>query len=198
MKPELPEVQALFDIIAKQRLAPTTFEGVLYRSVGTRYANEKDFLTGAGAAYYGGRWNPPRLAAVYGSMEIDTAVAEAFQNFPQAGFSLSAIRPRVIAAVDAKLRVVFDLTDSTNRRRIGFRRSDLIEEDWKAIQDSGEESWTQCIARGCFAAGFEAIVVPSARRREGKNIVVFPSALKDGSRLKIVGASDLPPHPDNW
>jgi RES domain-containing protein len=74
----------------------------------------------------------------------------------------------------------------------------LLDEDWEAIQASGKESWTQAIGRGCREAGFEAIVVPSARHRSGKNIVVFPDRLAAGSALRLLAPGDLPPHPSDW
>ena len=174
------------------------FEGTIVRSAGTLYANEQDFLSGRGAARHGGRWNRPGISAVYGSLDIITATTEAYQNFLDAGFALSAIRPRVMAGATVKLSVVCDLTDRVIRRKMGFTLEELMTEDWKGIQTSGEESWTQAIGRGCRIAGFEGLLAPSARNRGGKNIVIFPDRLIDGSVLSGLAAEDLPPHPDQW
>jgi RES domain-containing protein len=87
------------------------------------------------------------------------------------------------------------LTDSAIRRKIGFTLTELLDEDWEAIQASGDESWTQAIGRGCREAGFEGILVPSARHRSGKNIVIFPERLATGSTLEPLSPRDLPPHP---
>jgi hypothetical protein len=75
---------------------------------------------------------------------------------------------------------------------------ELLEEDWKGIQAAGEESWTQVIGRGSREAGFEAILVPSARHARGKNIVIFTDRLAAGSRVTLLTARDLPPHPSDW
>jgi RES domain-containing protein len=193
-----PEVVELFDRIAELLPLAIRFDGTIVRSVGLRYANEESFLSGEGAARYGGRWNRPGLDAVYASLDVITATSEAYQCFLSYGFSLSAIRPRVTAGATAKLTVVCDLTDKTIRRRIGFTLDDLLDEDWQGIQAAGQESWTQAIGRGCRSAGFEAILVPSARNRRGKNIVIFPNRLRRDSRLAGLASKDLPPHPSHW
>jgi RES domain-containing protein len=166
--------------------------------VGTRYANEEDFLSGDGAARFGGRWNHPGIRAVYGSLDILTATQEAYQNFLKYGFSLSVIRPRVMAGATVKLSTVLDVTDPAIRRRMGFTLSELLDEDWEAIQAGGEESWTQAIGRGCHEGGFEALLAPTARNRGGRNLVIFPDRLQPGSTLELLAAEDLPPHPSHW
>lgn len=135
---------------------------------------------------------------MYASLDILTATREAYQNFLDAGFSLAAIRPRVMAGATARLSVVCDLTNSTIRRKIGFSQSRLVTEDWRSIQAAGGESWTQLIACGCRSAGFEALIVPSRRHTKGQNIVIFPDRLRPGSRLVPLSAMDLPPHPEHW
>ncbi|PQO47676.1 RES family NAD+ phosphorylase [Blastopirellula marina] len=103
-----------------------------------------------------------------------------------------------MAGIRVSLQVVCDFTLRSIRRKIGFSRQELLEEDWHALQRQGEESWTQAIGRGCRTAGFEAIKVPSARHAGGVNFVVFPECLQAGSSLKPLAADDLPPHPDAW
>lgn len=77
---ELPEVAALFAKLAQLRAKSIPFDGTLLRSVGTRYANEADFLSGEGAAKTGGRWNGRGIRAVYGSLDVITATREAYQS----------------------------------------------------------------------------------------------------------------------
>jgi RES domain-containing protein len=90
------------------------------------------------------------------------------------------------------LHKVLKLTDAKVCSKIGFSLSELVNEDWKAIQSAGEEAWTQAIGRGCQLAGFEALIVPSARHKVGKNIVVFPQNLSKTSEIKILSADELP------
>lgn len=192
------EVLELFETIANLRPWAVTFEGTIVRSVGTRYANENDFLSGRGAAQTGGRWSPRGVRAIYASLDVVTATREAYANFLVYGFPLSAIRPRVMAGATARLQVVLDLNDRRTRGRTAFTLTDLTQEDWAAIQAGGEESWTQAIGRGARAAGFEAILVPSARCRAGRNIVIFPENIAKGSSLKLLSPQELPPHPRDW
>jgi RES domain-containing protein len=197
-KKDPPEVVELFRQIAELLPRAITLNEIIVRSAGTRYANEDDFLSGRGAASHGGRWNRRGVRAVYASLDIITATYEAYQNFLDFGFSLSAIRPRVTAGASVKLGTVLNLTDSAIRRKIGFTLTELLDEDWEAIQARGEESWTQAIGRGCCQAGFESILVPSARHHGGTNIVVFPDRLAAGSMLELLAPDDLPPHPSDW
>ncbi|HPM81541.1 MAG TPA: RES family NAD+ phosphorylase [Candidatus Anammoximicrobium sp.] len=197
-KKDPPQVVELFCQIAELVPRAITLNEIIVRSTGTRYANEEDFLSGRGAARHGGRWNRPGLRAVYASLDVITATYEAYQNFLDYGFALSAIRPRVTAGALAKRGTVLDLTDSAIRRKIGFTLTELLDEDWEAIQVRGEESWTQAIGRGSRQAGFEAILVPSARHRGGRNIVIFPDGLAPGSSLALLAPRDLPPHPSDW
>jgi RES domain-containing protein len=131
------------------------------------------------------------MAAVYASLDLLTATSEAYQNFIAYNLPLSSIRPRVMAGAKVNLTRVLDITDASIRRELGFTRADLVHEDWREIQASGEESWTQAIGRGCYLSGLEGILVPSARQPKGKNIVMFPTNFKSRSTLRMIAAEDL-------
>lgn len=83
-----PGVQELFDVMAA--CPASAFEGVAMRSVAPKYANPRDFVSGAGAARTGGRWSKRGLAAVYLSLSPMTAAAESFQGFRPLGFAGSS------------------------------------------------------------------------------------------------------------
>ena len=104
---------------------------------------------------------------------------------------MTKIEPRVMAGATANFDKVLDLTDAKVQTKIGFTSKELVDEDWETIQASGEESWTQAIGRGCLSAGFEAILVPSARNAKGKNIVIFTANLKGGG-IRILAPDKLP------
>src|SRR2546426_595983 len=108
-----PEVVELFQTIAALFPSAISLDKVIVRSEATPYANEIDFLSGDGAARYGGRWNRPGIRAVYASLDIITATLEAYGNIIEAGFSLANIRPRVTAGATMKLTRVLDLTERT-------------------------------------------------------------------------------------
>ena len=188
-----PAVSERFEIIAD--LFPDAdadgFDGVVVRSVPTEYANKNDFFSGEGAAKSGGRWNRPGISVIYASLDVITATHEAYQNIDSFGFPMTAIQPRVMAGGKASFGKVLDLTDPKVRSQIGFSLKELVDEDWESIQASGKESWTQAIGRGCLVAGFEAILVPSARNNKGKNIVIFTANLT-GKEISILAPDKLP------
>ncbi len=187
-----PEVIELFETIAALYPGAGGFDGQIVRSVAMKYATKKDFFSGAGAAKWGGRWNPVGIEAIYASLDPITAAHEAYQNFASYGFPLTTIEPRVTAGGKIALDKVLDLVDAKVCSKLGFTKKELVEEDWKAIQAGGEESWTQAIGRGARMAGFQALIVPSARHKPGKNIVVFEENLGEGVDIVIFAADQLP------
>lgn len=191
-----PGVQKLFDAIAASRPHAASFRGVVVRSASIGYANKHDFLSGEGAAAIGGRWNRRGVKAAYASLSPVTAAREAYQGFEAFGFDAAAIRPRVFCGAAVRLQAVLDLSDRGTRRRLGFTLEELLDEDWRTIQDEGDESWTQAIGRGAHGARFEAVLAPSARDRpDGRNLIIFPERIRAGSKVEILGESELPPHP---
>lgn len=198
MAPDSDEVVELFERIADCLSRAVSLNSSAFRSVGVRYANESDLLSGEGAACFGGRWNPPGIRAIYTSLDPVTAAKESYQEFARYGFRESEIRPRVFAGIKLKLNRLLDLTDPGIRRRLGFRLADLTQENWRAIQAGGEESWTQAIGRGALTAQFEGLIAPSAIDRHGKNVIVFPNKLTSGSQVETMAKDELPPHPSAW
>lgn len=188
---ETHQVRYLFSIIAQLQVRAIGFSGVIVRSVGTKHATQTDFFSGKGAAKTGGRWNRVGIETVYASLDVLTATKEAYQNFIVYKLPLSSIRPRVMAGAEVELSKVLDITDASIRRKIGFTRKELVSENWRRIQEGGDESWTQAIGRGCLRAGFEGILVPSARSPRGKNIVLFPQNFTAVSKLQIIAAEDI-------
>jgi RES domain-containing protein len=192
-----PGVQELFDAIALCMPDAVDLDEVVFRSASVQFANAVDFLSGAGAAAFGGRWNPRGIEAAYASLSIQTATNEAFQNILKHGFPASSIRPRVFAGAQVQLHAMLDLTDGNIQKRLGFTLDELLDEDWLGIQEEGDESWTQAAGRGACIIGFEGLIVPSCQHRpDGVNIVIFPKNLRTDSRIYILGEDDLPPHPN--
>lgn len=187
-----PAVIELFELIAELYSDAAGFDGVIIRSVGMKHANENDFYSGAGAAKAGGRWNPVGLEAIYASLDVMTATAEAYQKLIYFNVPMTTIMPRVSAGAAVSLAKVLDLTNTRILKKIDFTTKEMVEEDWRSLQSSGEESWTQAIGRGAWLAKFEGLIVPSARKEDGKNIVVFPQRLSKTSKIEILGAEQLP------
>ena len=192
------EVLELFDRIAAWMPHAVKLKAGAFRSAGVKYANEQDLISGDGASAVGGRWNRRGIRAIYLSLDPITAVQESYQEFLKYGFKAADIRPRVMAGVKVQVKRLLDLTDPKSRRTLGFSLAELIDEDWQAIQSAGEESWTQTIGRGALLAGFEGLIVPSARNRIGKNLVLFPVAISRSSSIELLAKDELPPHPTDW
>ncbi len=190
--PDPPEVIELFASIASLYPRAKGFEGVVLRCVAMRYATKTDFYSGTGAAKAGGRWNRKGILAIYAALDIHTAIAEAYQGFKSYGFATVDMQIRATAGARARFEKVLDLTKPSTLKSIGFSKEDLVNENWRALQDAGEESWTQAIGRGAVLAGFEALIAPSAVAKKSRNIVIFQENLKATSTIEILGAADLP------
>lgn len=192
------EILDLFNRIADCLPEAIKLKTNAFRSAGVKYANEQDLISGDGASFHGGRWNCRGIRAIYCSLDPLTAFQESYQEFLNYGFKAAAIRPRVLAGVKLRVSCLLDLTDHKIRRSLGFSRAELTDEDWHALQSAGEESWTQAIGRGALRAGFEGLLVPSARNRQGNNVIIFPANLARSSSIELLAKDELPPHPADW
>jgi RES domain-containing protein len=192
------DLEKLRKKLTSLRQSPCSMKSVAFRSTGLKYASETDLISGSGAAYYGGRWNPIRMRAIYASLDPVTAATEAFQQFLNYGFPLSGtIKPRVIAGIEFKCSVLLDLTQAAIRRSLGIRLDDILKEPWLEKQRNGTPVLTQSIAVQAVAVGFEGILTFSAQNRKGMNIVIFPDSLDRRSFVRVLSPKDLPPHPTN-
>jgi RES domain-containing protein len=171
------------------------WSGSLYRSASPRYANRDDLTTGAGSKATGARWNPPNsFRAVYTSVEVETALAEVLAHFRYYRLPIAQAMPRVIVSLEATLRRVLDLSDGATRRALGVSGRRLLTEPWRELQKKRREAITQAVGRLVYDAGLEALLVPSAARKGGHNLVIFPANLDaPGSWLRIINRDDLPP-----
>jgi RES domain-containing protein len=158
------------------------------------YASKEDIVTGAGSKIAGARWNPPRsFRTVYSSLDVETAVAEALAHFRDYGFPISNAMPRVIVGLEAKLQRVLDLTDGSVRRLLGVATRRMLHQRWREKQKEGREALTQAIGRLAYEANLEGILVPSAARSGGMNVILFPANFDPPrSWLRIINKDDLP------
>jgi hypothetical protein len=69
----------------------------------------------------------------------------------------------------------------------------MLEEPWREEQQAGREALPQALGRLARERGWEGLLVPSAARRLGINLVVFPDVLARENSLEIINRSDLPP-----
>lgn len=163
------------------------FNAILYRAVAPRYASSRDALSGLGAKIHGGRWNPPgEFAAVYGALDPETAMAQALAVQRHYGLPVHRAFPRVFLAIECRLKRVVDVTDAKVERALGVKLSGLVESDWRAANDEGTQSLSQALGHAAFAAGWEGMILPSARAAGGRIAVMFPDRLGGGSRLRVL------------
>lgn len=172
--------------IGNLRPTATLFQGVIVRSTTPKYATETDLVTGEGSRRYGGRWNPIGVAAVYGSLTPETAMAETLAHHRYFQLPVEAAMPRTFVAIEARLRRVLDLTDGAVRQRLRVSERRLTSADWRRDNDAGREALTQAIGYAAFMIGFEAIRAPSAHDKTGTgNLVIFPENLLKSSWLEV-------------
>ena len=169
------------------------WDGTFYRATTLEFANRGDLLAGVGSRMAGARWTPPgTFNAVYGSLEPETAMAEALANYCEFGIPVSEAMPLVFVAVMVKVQAVLDLTSADVQPVLKITPRTMIATAWEAEQKRGNEALTQAIGRIAWEEKFEGLLVPSARRKGATNIVLFPGRRRRGSSWKIRRARKLP------
>jgi len=169
------------------------WSGVVYRSASPRYANKDDLLTGVGSKTAGARWNPPRsFPTVYASLDPHTALEEVLAHFRYYKIPIESAMPRVTVSVRVRLGRVLDLTDGKTRSALRVSERRMLTEPWREEQKAGREALTQALGRLGHEFGWEGLIVPSAVRRGGVNLIIFPANLSRRSSLEIINVVDLP------
>jgi RES domain-containing protein len=160
-----------------------------------RYSSASRLLRGAGARRWGGRWNPPGIAAVYCSLDEATALAEMRQRHNSVVFSRKKMMPQLFVAMRVQLRRLLDLTRGDVRHALGVSLERMCDEEWERLQRRGRAAITQAIGRLAWERRLGGLLVPSAADRpRGSNLVVFPD--RAGRRwARIYNAAELPPEP---
>jgi RES domain-containing protein len=147
----------MLDIL--QNAVVSAWEGTVYRHVFGD--NEPVRANTAGA-----RWNAPPVAAIYTSCERATALAEA-----EYYISLQPLRPkakRVLYTLRVSLASVVDLTRAGALDSVGITHSVLCADDHGPCRTIGSAvNWL----------GHGGLLVPSARKPAGTNLVIFQQDL---------------------
>lgn len=192
-----PESERLERALARCTTFAETWAGFVYRSSSPEYASRDDLITGAGAKKTGGRWNPKEsFHTVYASLDVETATAEAMAHNRRFRIPEHTAMPRLFAALEVELIRVLDLRRGLVRSALRVSADRLTAEEWWKMQKRGKEAITQAIGRLAWHARWEALLVPSAARPGGANLITFPANLEPpDSWLKIHRPYDLPPRP---
>lgn len=124
------------------------------------------------------RWNPPGLAAIYTSLERETAIAEG-----QHAIDSQPLRPRARRYV-YELRVsatkVLRITES-DFSTLGLDPEDLLAYNFAACQ--------RIAAHAAFLE-YDALIVPSARE-DGSNLVIFVNELAGDAIFERVAVEQI-------
>jgi RES domain-containing protein len=140
-----------------QSAAMSAWQGIVYRHMFGSHPPARVNTEGA-------RWNAPGLAAIYTSCERETALAEA-----EYYISLQPLRPRAkrtLFTIRVSLHKVIDLTARDLLSRLG------VTEDVLSGINQGP---CRTIGAAVSWLGYDGMLVPSARRHAGTNLVIFQS-----------------------
>jgi hypothetical protein len=174
--------------LAQNQLAP--WSGTIFRSATIDHGSAEDLISGHGSAIAGGRWNPPGLRAVYGSLEAGLSVDESLNAILRGfGFSIEDIHPRVVVGIELNLKAVFILKSSSEIP--GWIDYDhLLTIDWRAENAEGREAASQAFGR--TVAQFGEALITGSSVRTGLNIAIFPDSIRPGSIFRVIHGDELP------
>lgn len=164
------------------------WQGTLFRFQTTDYPAPRDVLSGIGARQRGGRWNPPGLSALYGSITDTAALEESKANDRYYGVETKC--PRILVTIEVRLKHALDLNSPSIRRALGLTAEGLSAEDWRKELASGRESLTQAVGRAVALVGGDGLIARSASVRRGFTVAVYRDACDD-TQLAVVGGDKL-------
>ncbi|HKI36148.1 MAG TPA: RES family NAD+ phosphorylase [Gemmataceae bacterium] len=189
-----PESARLGPAIERCAHLVVPWAGDLFRFTNMTYANLRDLVTGEGSRKAGGRWNPKEgFRALYFSLDAETALAEVLAQRRRQGLPDADALPLVLFSCRANVERVLDLKDGRTRRVLGVTREQLIAEPWPVMQEAGQEALTQAIGRLAREAALQGLLVPSAARPKGGNLVLFRDQVPE-DQLLIINPEHFPAH----
>ena len=186
-----PTIEQLTTGFTKLVVDARAFSGTTYRSSTPKYATEVDLFTGEGSKLHGARWNPKGIAVVYAADSPETAMAESLAQYRYYSIPIFDAMPRTFVAVALKLKCVVDLRDNNIRKRMHVSMDRMVNVDWRKEVKAGLLLITQAIGQAAFQAGIEGMIVPSAAKSDGFNVLVFTANLKKGCKIEILNAGSL-------
>lgn len=127
------------------------YRGLLYRALSPVWAREP--LSGAGAAKFGGRFNPMGVPALYTSLSPMTALREANQ--------VGNLQPTTLVSYEAEIERVFDGRDLAALATEGMDTASLAASTWRDEMKSSGEARTQAFARRLIGSGHHGLLVRS-------------------------------------
>ena len=166
--------------------------GEFFRSVAFRYFHPDDVISGEGTRLYGGRFVPPGVAAVFASLEEETALREA-----TARKSLLRGQSRIEFRDYPRMTYVLRITTQRNLD-LSMSLSPNLQKVVERALRPGNHDASQGLAQIWIEAGIESVVFPSATG-SGRNVVVYlPNSGADSvivhNRAAVLAALRRPNH----
>lgn len=192
-KPLLPHPDSgRLDAAVRECVAlAVSWEGDAFRFTDLTYANLRDLVTGEGSRKAGARYTPKgAFRTLYFAVDPETALAEVLHHHRSQAVPDAQATPVTLFACRVDVERLLDLTDRRVRRLLGVSLGQL-KESWRPQQHAGQEALTQAIGRLVREHGFQGLLAPSARRRVGKNLALFPERLA-ASELSIYHPEAFP------
>lgn len=153
------------------------YRGKLYRALNPVHAREP--LSGAGAARYGGRFNPRGVPALYTAIRVMGALREANR--------VGNLQPTTLVSYEADIANVFDSRDGAALAAHGMDCAGLADPAWRDAMREGEAP-TQALARRLIASGHDGLLVRSFAPGAGPedlNLVLWRWGT-EGARLAVI------------
>ncbi len=168
-------------------------QGVAYRAHNPKWSWSP--LSGEGARTHGGRFNPKGVAALYLSLDWQTAVIEASQGFAY------RIPPLTIVSYEVDCEDIADLTSVEERARHRVSEKGMACA-WRLLAETGAAVPSWQIAERLIEAGVAGIVVPSyavGADQDAKNLVLWRWSEDLPHRVSVVDeARRLPRNDASW
>ncbi len=170
--------------LGRTRDRPGAWE--LFRFIDPRFSSAADIISGEGALHAAGRWHSRgALRLAYTATQPEFALAETLAHARYFRLPPATALPRVLVSLSLRADRLLDLRDGALRRNLRLSLETIRTTDWRQENRRGREAVTQAWGAVFGAAGFEAVIVPSAAGKRGTNVLVFPENLRPGSRFTV-------------
>lgn len=182
------DAKRLARVLAVLFASAESYSGHCFRFVKPKYGNRLDAFSGEGSRHTSGRFHiKGKFVIVYTSTSLETAEWEYFHTARSAGIDPAFLLPCTAISASVVLSKVLNLADSGIRKSLKITLRELRGGNWSS---SSVETLLQALGRLADAAGYEALLVPSAGA--GQNLNIFRRNLRLNSVVEIINAGDLP------
>ena len=131
------------------------FTGLAYRAHDPRWSFSP--LSGAGAAIYGGRFNPKGVPALYLALDPMTALKEAVQGLAH------KFEPYVLCTYEIDCEPIVDARTEPSRQEAAIELADMAS-PWFEDASQGREPTSWALAKRLRDAGAAGLLAPSFAR----------------------------------